>query len=300
MTESAVLRVASAQYPIEFLENWEHYAHKITGTVAEAAAQGARLLVMPEYASMELASLRPAKTRAALPAQMEAMQDYLAPFLDLHRGLAREHQVYLLAGSFPVRLGDGAYRNRAHFFAPDGAFGFQDKLQLTRYETEQQLLRAGDGIKVFDTCYGRLGVAICYDSEFPLIVRRQAEAGASVILVPSCTDTLAGFHRVHLSCRARALENQSYVVQSPTVGEAGWSEAVDVNIGYAGIFTPVDRGFPGDGILAMGEMNTPQWVYADLQPERIQEVRKDGQVLNYRDWDRQAAITAVDVEAVKL
>ncbi len=300
MTDSMPLRVASAQYPIQFLNGWDHYARKITDMVAAAAGQGAQLLVMPEYAAMELASLLPGKLRSRPAAQMAALQEYLAPFLELHQALAREHRIYILAGSFPVRLANRAYRNRAHFFAPDGSSDFQDKLQLTRYESEQQLLQPGDAIKVFETGLGRIGVAICYDSEFPLIVRRQTEAGAALILVPSCTDTLAGFHRVHVSCRARALENQCYVVQSPTVGEAAWSETVDVNVGCAGVFTPVDRGFPEDGVLAQGEMNIPQMVYADLHLEYIQDVRSNGQVLNYRDWDRQTAIAAMELWTITL
>ena len=79
---------------------------------------------------------------------------------------------------------------------------------MTRFENEQWLISAGDEIRVFDTDFGKIAINICYDSEFPLIARQQVEAGADLILVPSCTDTQAGFHRVRLGCQARALENQ--------------------------------------------------------------------------------------------
>jgi predicted amidohydrolase len=88
-----------------------------------------------------------------------------------------------------------------------------------------------------------------------MLARKQVEAGANLILVPSCTHTLAGYHRVKIGCQARALENQCYVVQSPIVGIASWSEAVDVSIVAAAIYTPVDREFPDNGILAIGELN---------------------------------------------
>lgn len=114
-----------------------------------------------------------------------------------------------------MRQPEGGYRNRAFLFRPDGSSDHQDKLQMTRFENERWGIGAGDTIKTFDTAFGRIGIDICYDSEFPLIARRQVEQGADVILVPSCTDTLAGYWRVRIGCQARALENQCYVVQSP-------------------------------------------------------------------------------------
>jgi predicted amidohydrolase len=139
-------------------------------------------------------------------------------------------------------------------------------------------ISGGDEIKVLDTAFGKAGVAICYDSEFPLIPRRQVELGAGLILVPSCTDTLAGYHRVRVGCMARALENQCYVVHAPTVGEARWSQTVDINIGAAAVYTPMDRGCPDDGILAIGMLNAPQWVYAGIDPGLMAEVRRAGRV----------------------
>jgi predicted amidohydrolase len=87
---------------------------------------------------------------------------------------------------------------------------------------------------------GPIGVAICYDSEFPLLVRAQAEAGAEVILIPSCTESLSGHHRVRPAAQARALESQIATIVSPTVGDALWSPAVDRNVGAGGVFVPAD------------------------------------------------------------
>lgn len=282
-------KLAAAQYPVDRLERWEDYRAKLQRWVAEAAEAGARLLVFPEYASMELASLFGDEVAASLSAQLQALQTVLADYRQLHAELARRYGVYLLAGSFPVRDEDGLYRNRAYLYGPDGGEEFQDKLIMTRFENEQWGISAGRKLKVFDTALGRLGVCICYDSEFPLLARAQVEAGADLILVPSCTDTDAGYHRVRLSAQARALENQCYAVQSPLVGEAPWSAAVDVNLGAAAVYTPVDYGFPANGVLAQGERDRPQWVYAEVDLARARELRGSGQVLNFRDWPRQAA-----------
>jgi predicted amidohydrolase len=281
------VKIAAAQYDIGFLENWESYRQKIERWVDEAAAEGAKILLFPEYGSMELASLFGQEVYSSLSKQLAEMQSLLNGYIDLYRGLAQQHQCYIQSGTFPVRIEGETYRNRAYLFMPNGEFDYQDKVMMTRFENEQWLINRGLELKCFDTDYGRIAINICYDSEFPVLARKQVEAGANLILVPSCTDTLAGYHRVRIGCQARALENQCYVVQSPTVGQAPWSEAVDVNIGAAAIYTPVDRGFPDNGILAIGELNATQWVFAEIDLDEIARVRENGQVFNYRDWPLQ-------------
>lgn len=280
-------RVAAAQYDIDFLADWDAYAAKARRWVDEAADGGAELVLFPEYFSMELTALFGDAVYSDLGRQLAAMQDVLPDFLALFGGAAVRRGVHILAGSFPVRASGGAYRNRAFLLRPDGSRDFQDKLQMTRFEAEEWGISGGDEIRVFDTALGRIGVSVCYDAEFPMIVRRQVEAGADVILVPSCTDTQAGYWRVRIGCQARAMENQCYVVQAPTVGEARWSPAVDVNVGAAGAFGPVDCGFPDDGVLALGEADQPQWVFAEIDSARLAAARAAGQVFNDRDWPAQ-------------
>lgn len=286
MTGTA-FRIATAQYNIGFLNHWDEYAEKIGGWVREASRHGAKMLLFPEYFSMELASLFQDDVRRSLSKQLDSMQTLWPGFITLFSNQARKHGIYIVAGSYPVLLESGGYRNRSYLFRPNGEHEWQDKLQMTRFENEQWFIGAGDEIKTFDTEFGRIGINVCYDSEFPIIARKQVEAGANLILVPSCTDTLAGYWRVRIGCQARALENQCYVVQSPTVGVAPWSEAVDVNIGAAGVYTPVDYGYPDNGVLAVGELNLTQWVYADIDLASIAQVRGNGQVFNYRDWPGQ-------------
>ncbi|WP_434130662.1 carbon-nitrogen hydrolase family protein [Methylocaldum sp. GT1BB] len=284
---SQAFLLAAAQYNIGFLKSWDDYSAKIARWVADAADNGAKMLLFPEYFSMELASLFPEEVYKSLSKQLSEMQTLLPDFVMLFSDMAEQHGVHIVAGSFPVRMEDGSYRNRSFLFRPDGTTDHQDKLQMTRFENEHWLITGGEEIKTLDTEFGRIGINICYDSEFPMIARKQVEAGADLILVPSCTDTLAGYHRVRIGCQARALENQCYVVQSPTVGQAPWSEAVDVNIGAAAVYTPVDYGYPDNGILAIGELNQAQWVYAEIDLASIAHIRQTGQVFNYRDWPGQ-------------
>lgn len=155
---------------------------------------------------------------------------------------------------------------------------------MTRFETETWGVQAGDPPGVFETPWGLIGTAICYDSEFPMLTRAQIDAGAWLILVPTCTDTAHGYNRVRLAAQARALENQCFVAVAPTVGDAPWLQTLDMNYGRAAIYGPVDRGFPPDGIMAQGALNTASWAFATLDPAVLAKVRQDGAVRNCRDW----------------
>ncbi len=279
-------RVAAAQYPIEQLADWAAYEAKLTRWVAEAADGGAALLVFPEYGAMELASLDPA-TMGDLQRSIETVSALLPRVDALHAALAARHGVHILAASAPRRDGDGKFRNAARLFAPGGAVGTQDKLVMTRFEREQWFIAGGQTLRLFETALGRIAVLICYDSEFPLLARAAVEAGAQVLLVPSCTDSMHGYWRVRIGAQARALEGQCYAVQSPTVGEALWSSAVDINRGAAGVYGPPDRGMPDDGVIASGVEGAPGWVYGEIDLALIAGLRADGGVLNMRDWPDQ-------------
>ena len=281
------ITIAAAQYWPEPFSHWDDLAAKLSRWVEDAVREGAGLLLFPEYFSMEITALFGEAVSRSLPLSLSRLQETLPSFRELFTGLARRHALHICAGSYPVQRENGSYCNRSFFFLPDGRVLHQDKLQMTRFEAEQWGVEAGRDLGVFDTELGRIAINICYDSEFPLFACEQVARGADLLLVASCTDTLAGYHRVRIGCQARALENQCFVVQSPTVGECPWSEAVDRNTGAAAIYTPVDYGFPADGVLVQGEMNVPQWVFGEIDLREIARIRREGQVFNYRDWPGQ-------------
>ena len=197
--------------------------------------------------------------------------------------------MHILAASAPAAhdLPEGVARpvNRARLFAPGGGVGVQDKQIMTRFEEEIWDVVPGGPLQIFDTALGKIGILICYDGEFPLLGRALSEA--EIILVPSVTETLSGYSRVRIGAQARALENQCVTVMSSVVGDAMWSEALETCVGAGGVFGPPDRGFPPTGVFAVGELNQPGWVYADVDLAAVAEVRRDGGVLNRRDWAAQ-------------
>lgn len=280
--------VASAQYAIGRPKSFDDYANRLAAKAEEAAGGGASLLMFPEYGAMELASLFGETVEADLQGQIGAL-DELAPKVDaLHLELAAKHGLHILAASLPVRVpGRELPVNRARLFAPNGRFGHQDKIIMTRFEREEWAIGGGDGLSVFETDLGCIGVAICYDCEFPLLVRTMVEAGAELILIPSCTDTLRGHGRVRVGAMARALENQCYAIVSPTVGKAPWSPSVDINRGAAGVYGPPDIGFPETGIVAEGRFDEDMLLFAEINLDLVVEARQSGQVLNHQHWVEQ-------------
>lgn len=293
------MKIATAAYPLDWLDSWSQYEDKQARWVAEAAGQGADLLVFPEYGAMELATLAGAEVAGDLERSLFAVSDRIAAANALHARLAAEYGVHILGGSAPVDAGGPRPVNRAHLFAPNGAVGHQDKQIMTRFERDPWQVVGGGPLRLFDTDLGRIGILICYDSEFPLLAR--ALSGAEILLVPSCTEALSGYWRVRIGAMARALEGQCVTAMASMVGQAPWSEAVETTTGTGGIFGPPDIGFPATGVLAEGRLNQPGWTYAAFDPDAVRHVRRDGVVLNRSHWSEQEprvkSVTTEDLRA---
>ncbi len=281
------MKVAAAKYAIQAPESFEAFAGRLRDLLEGVAALGAEVAVLPEYLSLELAATFGPEVRGSLPDSLAATQRYREPWLALFSSIAQSTGMAIAAGTFLLDGGHGRYRNRADLLLPGGGHAWQDKLQLTGFEKATGLIEGGDALKVFDIGAVRLGLAVCYDIEFPLPVRAQYEAGARLLLVPSCTDTEAGASRVRVGCQARALENRCFVAQAVTAGEAPWSPALDVNTGEATIHAPMDVGFPADGVLAR-TAGDAQWAIADVDLGALEASRAQAQVANDRDWRGQS------------
>jgi predicted amidohydrolase len=237
-----MLKIAAAQYSFRKHSSFNDFQAHVEEWVEEASKNNARLLVFPEYGSIELVSLMPKEIQENLSQQLLDIQNFRDDFLNCYIHLAKKYNVYIIVPSFPWQESDGDFINRAFFVNPDGLYSYQDKQMMTRFEDEK------------------------WGMSRP----------------PSCTETAAGMNRVHVGARARALENQIYVVVAQTVGEVDYSEAIDFNTGHAAIYSTCDKGFPDDGIIVKGSNNYPEWVYGIIDLELIKAVRVDGGVLNFK------------------
>jgi predicted amidohydrolase len=231
-----------------------------------------------------------------MAAVADAMPEIHAQFAEL----ARRNRVHILAPSGPTRSG-ARFVNAAALVTPAGNIGVQQKLIMTPFE-QRWGVSPGGPLRVFDTVLGRIGIATCYDSEFPLLIRAQAEAGAELILIPTCTEQASGYARVRAAAQARALESQIATIVAPTVGEAPWAPAIDMNTGRAGIYVPPDPATAMSGVVTEGELDRPGWIVGDIDLAALRRVREDGETRNAADWTSQpgSAPLAARVEVVTL
>lgn len=277
----STLKVAAAQYPITHFESFEDWVQHTTDWVEEAVAMQAEILCFPEYGSMELSSL--VENQDNPSTQVVQMQAFHKEFLATYTELAMDNEVVIITPSFPVQVGNN-FVNRAYVIDTKGNISYQDKLFMTRFENEEWNISSGEMVLTNFSYRGTtFGIQICYDSEFPLGSHLLAQQGMEILFAPSCTETLRGATRVHIGCRARAMENQCYAIVSQTIGNSEWSPAVDINYGFAAHYATPDKGQPEEGVYGMGEHNEESWEIYELDLTALRQTRKDPSVFNFKD-----------------
>lgn len=195
---------------------------RIAGFVADAAGQGARLVMLPEMSAM----LAPGpEQRAAALAEAEH------PAVAAFARMAREAGIWLHCGSIAVgapAAGDDRLANRTLVFDQTGAIVARyDKIHLFdvgdladgQSYRESDRYRPGDQARVIDTPAGRMGLSICYDLRFPHLYQTLADAGAIVLAIPAAFTVPTGRAHWHALMRARAIETGCWVMAPAQAGE---------------------------------------------------------------------------------
>ncbi len=292
------IRVATLQYLIRPITSFEQFRDQVEGLVDTAAGYDCQLLVFPEYFTVQLLTLGDVKRPIEL--QIRDLAKQRDRFVSLMSDLARQRNIYIVAGTIPVIDPEtNSLRNHSFVCSPRGEVGVQGKLKMTRFEREEWRVTESRTLRVFETDFGRLAVAICYDVEFPEIARAAARMGAHILVVPSCTDDRQGFLRVRYCAHARTIENQMYAIHSCTVGSLPMVPAVSLNYGQASILTPSDFPFARDGILAEGHPNQEAMVIGELNLRTVVDARESGTVIPL--LDSQSVVESIaDPEIVKL
>jgi len=273
------LRVSAVQYHLHTIHSFQEFADQVEHYVRTSAEFDTEFLLFPELFTTQLMSIGDESGKAL---DIQQLPDFTEPYMALFTRLAGEYDMHIIGGTHIIREGDRLY-NAAYLFYPDGRVGEQRKLHITPTEVKEWSMAAGHDLQLFDTEKGRIAILVCYDMEFPEIVRMAKARGADVIFCPSCTDDRHGFHRVRYSCHARTIENQVYVVVTGTVGSLPTVDFMRANFGQAAVITPNDVPFPPKGILAEGEINDDMIITADLDLSLLYEVRERGSVTTWRD-----------------
>lgn len=195
---------------------------------------------------------------------------------------ARTCKVWLVAGSIP-ELDSGHVYNTALVFNREGDLvAYHRKAHLFDINIpggvqfcESDVLSPGDGATVFETEFGKVGVAICYDMRFPELFREMAVKGAALICVPAAFNMTTGPAHWHLTARARALDNQVYM--------ALCSPARDASAGYIAYGHSLVANPWGEVVEELDEKEGV--LICTLDYDRLHEVRQGLPLLQHRRPD---------------
>src|SRR5690606_14003343 len=171
---------AVAQYPIDEPATVAEWRENAARWVASGAETGAQLLVFPEYGAIEITATFGGEIAGNLQRTLATVASLADEMDAFYAELATQPGVHILTPPGPVRRADGFFVNAARLVTPAGRMGVQEKLIMTPCERDWGIA-PGHGLRVFETALGRIGIAICYDSEFPLLARAPAEAGADLV-----------------------------------------------------------------------------------------------------------------------
>ncbi|MCB9333433.1 MAG: bifunctional GNAT family N-acetyltransferase/carbon-nitrogen hydrolase family protein [Lewinellaceae bacterium] len=196
--------------------------------------------------------------------------------------LAVRYNVNIVTGSLPEVRGERLY-NTGYFCHRSGVVERYVKIHVTPDETKYWAISGGNSLQVFDTDVGKVGVLICYDSEFPELGRLLADQGMQILIVPYLTDTQNAYMRVRHCSQARAIENECYVAITGSVGNLPQVENMDLQYSQSAVLTPCDFAFPSNGVKAEATPNTEMVLIADLDMELLSELHHHGAVRNLRD-----------------
>jgi len=223
------------------------FAAQIEEGVRRAAEGGAKLLMLPEYLNECCLAFKPEDLQPNEEmAFLANVGEELIPLLSL---LPAKYGMSLLAGSMPVKTTRGI-TNTAVLLTADGREIRQDKLCLTPFEQNPDIwhLTPGTELKVFELDGLRMAILICLDVEMPALSSLLAKADLDLLLVPSMTEMLSGYHRVFGCAKARAVELMCAVAVCGVVGVSRGTTQNESNVSGAALYLPCEEEFGFTGV----------------------------------------------------
>src|SRR4249919_2368661 len=231
--------------------------------IGDAKSTGADYVLTPE-----MTNILAAKREQLFAAVVEEESDASLATL---RELARQLGIYVHIGSLAIKLSNDRAANRSFLIDPKGDIAARyDKIHMFDVELaggesyrESRNYRPGELAVLADLPWGRLGLTVCYDLRFPALYRALAEAGATMLAIPSAFTKQTGEAHWHVLMRARAIENGCFVFAA---AQAGKHENGRETFGHSLIVDPWGR------IIAEGGTE-PGVVMAEIDPAQVTNAR---------------------------
>lgn len=262
--KAAIIQLNSGSNKAENLTKTEKF-------ILEASGQQAQFIALPEVFNLRGA---------------DGAEDlHSGESIQLIRKLASQNQVWILAGSLMVKALDdsGLPYNTSLLISPEGEITATYKkihlFDMTQGATqirESDRNQSGNSPEIanlnIDNVDMKLGMSICYDLRFPELYRNYATERVELITVPSAFTHYTGEAHWQLLCRARAIENQAYVIAPDQCGAGGQVRSY----GHSLIVDPWGQ------VLAEASGDQEEIIYADIDLDRLKEIRSKLPVLEHR------------------
>ncbi|SHF87058.1 bifunctional GNAT family N-acetyltransferase/carbon-nitrogen hydrolase family protein [Vibrio gazogenes] len=276
--DKTLVRIGIVQWQMRQVTSLEDLLEQSEFFISSLSNYKADFALFPEFFNAPLMGLQHDQT------SVEAIR-YLASFSHAIKQrfseLAITYNINIIAGSMPEER-DGKLYNVSYLLHRDGMIDEQLKIHITPHEQRDWVIDGGNEIGVFETDAGRVGILICYDSEFPELGRMMAEKDVQIMFVPFWTDTKNGYQRVRLCSQSRAIENECYVAIGGSVGNLPRVDNVDIQYAQSAVFSPSDIFFPHDATIAEASPNTEMIIFADVDLDKLKQLNTEGSVTNLR------------------
>jgi len=248
-------------------ENYQENINKAFSFIEKSADDGAKFVSLPEtftYIGISEDSIA------------EYKEELTNDFVKRLGNLAKEKNIYLLAGSIPEKIENSEkLYNTSILFSPKGEILhhyrkihlFDICISNSTVSKESDRFESGDAnnLKVIETPYGKIGFTICYDLRFSELYRKLTFLGAEIILVPSAFTLQTGKDHWEILLRARAIENQVYIVAPNQFGRHNKKRT---SYGNSMIVDPWGK------VIARAS-DKECIIYGDIDIDYLRKVRKD-------------------------
>jgi len=274
-----VVRLGLIQWQMRLYKDLEELMQQAEYFVDAVSAYRSDFALFPEFFNAPLMA-----DNNHLP-ESEAIRElakYTPQIVQKFSELAISYNINIITGSMP-EIKDELLYNVGYICKRDGSTDRYEKLHVTPDEAKVWGMQGGNQLKTFDTDCGKIGVLICYDSEFPELSRLLADEGMDILFIPFLTDTQNGYSRVRHCAQARAIENECYVAIAGSVGNLPKVNNMDIQYAQSMVFTPCDFSFPANGIKAEATTNTEMILIADVDLDLLKDLNKFGSVRNLND-----------------
>ncbi len=278
-TNKKTIRLGLVQWQMRPYSSFEELMQQAEYFVDAVSGYRSDFALFPEFFN---APLMAENNHLSEPAAIRKLAEYTEKIVEKFSEFSISYNINIITGSMPEVVDNRLY-NVGYLCKRDGTIERYEKIHVTPDEAKVWGMQGGNKIKVFDTDCGKIGILICYDSEFPELCRILADEGMDILFIPFLTDTQNGYSRIRYCAQARAIENECYVAIAGSVGNLPNVHNMDIQFAQSMIFTPCDFAFPTNGVKAEATPNTEMILISDVDIDMLRELNQFGSVRNLRD-----------------